>query len=85
MISAGDPDQSDARPRAGARLSAMRVRLALTERRRVRRALWLVFGLVLCWPVVSAWRHRVVIEWRVAVPIALSPSALVTTGLPNCG
>ena len=32
MISAGDPDQSDARPRAGARLSAMRGRLALTRK-----------------------------------------------------
>ena len=53
MISAGDQDQPDARPRAGARLSAMRGRLALTGRRRVRDVLWLVLGLVLCGQVVS--------------------------------
>ena len=41
------------RPRTGARLSAMRGRLALTGRSRVRFALWLVLGLVLCGPVVS--------------------------------
>ena len=51
MISAGDPDKPDVRPRAGARLSAMRGRLALAGR--WRGALGLLLGLMLCGPVVS--------------------------------
>jgi hypothetical protein len=51
MISAGDSDKPDVRPRAGARLSTMRGRLALTGR--WRGALGLLLGLMLCGPVVS--------------------------------
>src|ERR1700729_2782313 len=54
MISSGDPDKPDAVPRAGARLSATWRRLALAGRWRVRDVLWLVLGLMLCWPVVSS-------------------------------
>jgi hypothetical protein len=54
MIAAGDHRGPDVRPQAGARLSGMGRRLVLTGRRRVRDALWLVLGLVLCWPVVSS-------------------------------
>ncbi len=51
MISAGDSDKPDVRPRVGARLSTMRGRLALTGR--WRGALGLLLGLMLCGPVVS--------------------------------
>jgi hypothetical protein len=51
MISAGDSDKPDVCPRAGARLSAMTGRLALTGR--WRGALGLLLGLMLCGPVVS--------------------------------
>jgi hypothetical protein len=51
MISTGGHRQPDACPRAGARLYAMRGRLALTGRWRL--TLGLVLGLMLCGPVVS--------------------------------
>jgi hypothetical protein len=54
MIAAGDHRGPDVRPHAGARLCAMGRRLVPTGRWRVRDALWLVLGLVLCWPVVSS-------------------------------